>query len=112
MAKGGKGGGGKGGPPAGGGGGKGGGNGGGNGGGKGKKGGGCSPGDIVIVSGLPSDVFQAVKDAFDHGVTDPGGTDFTVRLECSVAQQLLFAVATNMGTNFLRKKSKGKKGGK
>jgi hypothetical protein len=81
------------------------------GGGKGKKGGGCSPGDIVIVSGLPSAVFQAVKDAFNKGVPDPGGATFTVRLECSVAELLVFAVATDMGTNFVRKKPKGKKGG-
>ena len=111
MASGGKPGGGKGGGPAGGGGSKGG-TGKGGGGGKGKKGGGCLPGDIVILAGLPSDLFEAVKNAFNSGVTDPGGTDVTVRLECSVAQGLLFAVATSIGTNFVRKKPKGKKGGK
>lgn len=81
-------------------------------GGKGKKGGGCAPGDIVILSGLSANLYHAVKDAFDNPVTSAGGTQFTVRLECSVAERLVFVVATSIENNFVRKKPKGKKGGK
>jgi hypothetical protein len=80
------------------------------GGGKGKKGGGCSAGDIVNI-GLDSALVQTVKEAFDNAVKIAGGTDMIVRLECGVAQMLVFAIATNMQTNFSRKKPKGKKAG-
>jgi hypothetical protein len=86
------------------------------GGGKGKKGGGCAPGQIATLC-LSLSVFQAVKDAFNHAVTSAGGTDtcpagsMKVRLECTVAQQLVFGTAVAMQTN-VSKKPKGKKGGK
>ena len=73
---------------------------------KGKKGG-CAPGDIVNCA-LTSTLFQTIQDAFNQGVTS--GTDKVVRFECTVAQKLLFAVATSMTTSF--SKAKGKKGGK
>jgi hypothetical protein len=84
---------------------------------KGKKGGACLPGQIATAC-FPSDVYQAVKDAFDNAVTSPGGTDacpagsLKVSLECANAQQLVFLFAVAMQTNVSSKKPKGKKGGK
>jgi hypothetical protein len=84
--------------------------------GKGKKGGGCVPGQIATLC-LSSDIYQAAKDAFDNAAKSAGGTDtcpagsMKVRLECTVAQQLLFGIAVAMQTN-VSKKPKGKKGGK
>ncbi len=87
------------------------------GGGKGKKGGGCLPGQIATLC-LSTGLYQTVKNAFDSAVASAGGTDtcpagsMKVRLECTVAQQLLFGIAIAMQTNVSTKKPKGKKGGK
>lgn len=58
----------------------------------------CQDGETVILQGLPRDVHMAIMDAFDAGVEDDQGV--TVRLECSVAQQLVFALSTSMQTNY------------
>jgi hypothetical protein len=85
--------------------------------GKGKKGGGCLPGQIATLC-IDSADYQMVKDAFDNAVASAGGPDncpagsMKVRLECTLAQKLLFGIAVAMQTNVSSKKPKGKKGGK
>jgi hypothetical protein len=83
----------------------------GKGGGKGKKGGGCSAGDIVNV-GLSLGLFQTVKDAVNSAIATPDGKTMIVRLECTVAQDLVIQIAQGMATSFSPKNPKGKKGGK
>jgi hypothetical protein len=61
-----------------------------------------------VSVGLSAGLFKTVKNAFNSATASAGGST-TVRLECTVAQDLVIQIASGMATNFSSKTSKGKK---